>query len=277
MPLSKLSQRLFFSFLVLFLTCVSSTVAGEESTSELIPWSWQVTPNDVDGPEDYCPSTLSILGTFAIINVLVSLIGLVSGNRKVIEFVACGYSDGDDDEPTWFYMFIFPLGLNLGPNALIAYLYSTTPGFGESFSIWDLTLFYTTRPRLSWLLLVVFMNIDTVRSSDTHYIRSAKAAVAAEFCLQLMSSYYMGRTAHFAAKNDFYSHLGTAPEDARVMYAGALLSLVSLFFTLVNLADILFSDAGSDTSFSVVLLIGCTSWLGSWIFWGGFVGLAGNL
>ena len=121
------------------------------------------------------------------------------------------------------------------------------------------------------------MNIDAVRSGDTHYIRSAMAAVAARFCLQLMSSYYMGKTAHFAATKGFNSHPGTAPEDARVMYSGTLLSLVSLFFTLVNLAYILFSSAEYDTSFFVVFLIGCTSWLGSWIFWGGFVGLAGNL
>ena len=266
-------------FLSLFLSSMSNFPATAVDTSivDFIPWSWQVGPNAVDETEDFCPSTLSILGTFAIINVLVSLFGLVAGNRTVVAYVTCGCCSGDDDDPTWFYMFIFPLGLNLGPNALIAYLYKTTPGFGDTFSIWDLTLFYTTRPRLSWLLLVIFMNIDALRASNTHYIRSAKAAVAAEVVLQLMSSYYMGRTVHFAADKEFYSHPGTAPEDARVMYAGALLSLVSLFFTLLSLIYILFSDAEYDTSFFVVVLIGCTSWLGSWIFWGGFVGLAGNL
>ena len=121
------------------------------------------------------------------------------------------------------------------------------------------------------------MNIDALRSKETHYIRSAKAAVAAEVCLQLMSSYYMGKTAHFAAQYGYYSHPGTAPRDARVMYAGALLSLASLLFTMLSLLYILFSNAESETSFFVVVLIGCTSWLGSWMFWGEFVGLAGSL
>ena len=244
--------------------------------SEWIPWSWQVRPGSSWSSLDFCPSTAWILGTFAIVNVLVSLACLVIGNRRFIKFITCHCCDGEDDKITWFYMFIFPLGLNLGSNALIAYLYKTTPGFGNGFTIWDLTLFYTTRPRLAWLMLVVFMNIDTVRLSDSKYIRSAKAAVAAELCLQLISSYYTGRTAHFAATNGFYSHPGHVPEQARVMYAGALLSLVSLFFTLASLVYILFVDAGSDTTFFAAVFIAATSWLGSWIFWGGFVRLSGD-
>ena len=247
-----------------------------QSTNPYIPWSWQVRPDDTSGGEEFCPSVASILGTFGFINIAVSLLSLIFGNRKVIRFITCGWFDGDDDKPTWFYMFIFPLGINLGPNALIAYLYKTTPDFGQAFSIVDLTLFYTTRPRLSWLVLVVFMNIDAVRGKDTNYIRSAKAAVAAELCLQLISSYYMGWTAHFAVENGYYSHPGSAPSDARTMYAGALLSLVSLFFTLCSLVYILFAEADVDTTFFAAILISCTSWLGSWIFWGGFVHLSGH-
>ena len=261
----------------IFLASYFPATAFGQYSAEFIPWSWQVNPNAINGPEDFCPSTDSILGTFAIVNILVSLFGLVAGNRRVIKFVTCGYCDGEDTKPTWFYMFVFPLGLNLGPSALIAFLYKNTPGFGDKFTIWDLTLFYTTRPRLSWLMLVIFMNFDSFRLEGTKYIRSAKAAVAAEVCLQIMSSYYMGKTVRFAAKNGYYSRPGIAPEDARVMYAGALLSLVSLFFTLIGLISILFTNPEYETTFFATVLVGCTSWLSSWIFWGGFVRLAGDL
>lgn len=166
--------------------------------------------------------------------------------------------------------------MNLGSSALIAYLYQTTPGFGKHFTIHDLTLVYTTRPRLSWLMLFIFMEIDTVRQNGKNYVKSAKFAVAAEMVLQIISSYYMKRTAHLAAKNGCYSHPGSAPPDARIMDAGALLSLVSLFFTLLSLLGILFADPRFDYSFIVVTPIGCTSWLASWLFWGGFVHLVRN-
>ena len=260
----------------LLLAIPFSATASAQSPSSYVPWSWQVRPNNGTGREDFCPSTASILATFAAVNVLVSIIGLLAGNRQIISWMSFGFLDGENDKDTWFYMFMFPLCINLGSNALIAYLYEMTPGFGHRFTIWDLTLFYTTKPRLSWLVLVIFMNLDTARSKGSKYIRAAKAAVAAEIILQVMSSYYMGKTASFATKNGYYNHPKTAPADARAMYAGALLSLVAVFFTLLCLVYILFSDASIDTSFFAALLVGCTSWLGSWLFWGGFVHLEGN-
>lgn len=268
----------FFGFYMCFYSLVLISylpvTVSSQSPADFIPWTWQVGHFTTDN--GVCPSTASILATFAVINILVSILSLIVGNQKLIESVTCGYIDGDDDKVTWFYMFIFPLGINLGSNALIAYLYKSTPGFGENFTIADLTLFYTTRPRLSWLVLVIFMNIDALRKKEKRYIRSAKAAVAAEALLQILSSYYMGKTVHFAAKNGYYRHIGAAPQDARVMYAAALLSLVSLFFTLISLVFIL-NRSHQKTTFPVLVIIGCTSWLGSWMFWGGFVSLAGPL
>ena len=208
--------------------------------------------------------------------MVVSVISLIAGNSRVIKFLTCSFCGSEGDNPTWFYMFLFPLATNLGANALIAYLYKTTPGFGETFTIGDLILFFTTRPRLSWIVLVVFMNLDTLRDKDARYSRSAKSAVAAEVCLQLISSYYMGWTANFAARNGYYSHPERASDDARIMYAGALLALVSLIFTIGSLVYILFADADSHTTFVAIIMIGCTSWLASWLFWGEYVGLSQN-
>jgi hypothetical protein len=54
---------------------------------QYLPWTWSVKSSD---PNAHCPPASSILGTFAIINVLVSLIGLVFGNRVVTNKISCG-------------------------------------------------------------------------------------------------------------------------------------------------------------------------------------------
>lgn len=120
-------------------------------------------------------------------------------------------------------------------------------------------------------MLVIFMEIDTFRQNGRNYVKSAKAAVAAEMVLRIISSYYIGRAAHLATKNGYYSHPGSAPPDARIMYAGALLSLVSLYFTLFNFIYSLFANARFGSLLVMVTLIGYTVWLASWLFWGGFV------
>ncbi|MDI1493528.1 MAG: hypothetical protein OHK93_005318 [Ramalina farinacea] len=263
--------QLYVSLLAFFFSSAASA-----DDDQYIPWSWRVQPDARSDMEGTCPSAVQILGTFAFVNVVVSVISLIAGNSKVIKSLTCGFCGSESDSETWFYMFLFPLATNLGANALIAYLYKTTPGFGDTFTIGDLILFFTTRPRLSWIVLVVFMNLDTVRNKDTRYSKSAKSAVAAEVFLQFISSYYMGWTANFAARNGYYSHPERASDDARIMYAGALLALISLIFTIGSLIYILFVDAELDTTFAAIITIGCTSWLASWLFWGGYVGLSQN-
>ena len=270
------SSRLYFS-IVLWIAFFSPKVSTQSPPSDYVPWQWEVTTYQ-DEPLDFCPSSVSILVNFAIINVLVSLISLLVGNSKFIEKITCGLIDDDDKHISWYYMFIFPLGINLGSNALIAHTYKHTAGF-ETFSTWELTLFYTTRPRLTWLVLVFFMNLSAISSEKSDksnkYIKAAKAAVAAEVVLQGMSSYYMGWTVSFASKHNYYLNPSGAPKNANIMYAGALLSLISLFFTLVCLVIILLREKRHSRSFYLMLLICCTSWLGSWLFWVGFVLLEG--
>lgn len=262
-----------------FSLTVFADPAADYNPADYIPWSWRVKSRTFPSL-DYCPPAASILGNFAIINVLVSLVSLFLGNSKIVKLITCGCIDGDEDDDKkslwWLFMFLFPFGLNLGSNALVAHRYRTVHGF-DDFHTWDLTLFYTTRPRLAWVALVIFMNIDTNKSKNsTKYMKSAKAAVLAEIVLQIMSSYYMGWTASFATKHGYYHHPTAAPENANIMYAGALLSLISLFSTLICLVAILIQAGSFESSFTPILMVSCTSWLGSWLFWIGFVSLEGD-
>ena len=278
------------SFVIaLLITCIqsASTSSSEPGRSDLIPWKWSVKPEDSSDRGGECPSELSILGTFGIINILVSTASLVTGHRWFVKKITCGYFGRNDETRSWYLLFIFPLGLQLDANAFIGYLYGTAPGYGSTFSIVDLMLFYTTRPRLSWLILAFFTLIDSCTWDQNLYEKSTKAALLAEILLQLIASYYTGTTVHFASQHGYYynGHLnGQYATGAKLMYAGAMISLIFLFLTLIFLIRFVIRrpehwdkyQRSYRVSAIPLAVISCTTWLGSWLFWAGYVQLAGD-
>jgi hypothetical protein len=50
-------------------------------------------------------------------------------------------------------MWIFPVGLNLLANAIVAAMIQHSPGYLATFKVWELMLFLMARPRLSWIIL----------------------------------------------------------------------------------------------------------------------------
>lgn len=70
---------------------------------QYLPWTWTVKPSDLS---THCPPASSILGTFAVVNVLVSIIGLIFGNRLVVNFVSCGVfgRPGRPGSTGWAYL-----------------------------------------------------------------------------------------------------------------------------------------------------------------------------
>ena len=99
--------------------------------------------------------------------------------------------------------------------------------------------------------------------------------------------YYYGRTAHFATTKGYYiiGHLkGPHAHDAHIMYAGALLALIGGSYSIIFVPMQLLVHGASTRSappnawliyFSITLMT--YAWIGAWLFWVGYVRLAGDL
>jgi hypothetical protein len=82
-------------------------MASNQSQADLIPWQWYLQPTV---PIYACPSPTAILTTFFIINVLVSLLNLILGHRKIVNFITFGLFRKPLGN-TWWFMFLLPLGI----------------------------------------------------------------------------------------------------------------------------------------------------------------------
>jgi hypothetical protein len=280
---------------------------------QYLPWTWTVKPSDLN---THCPPASNILGTFAVVNVLVSIVGLIFGNRLVVNIVSCGVF-GRPGSIGWAYLWIITLALQFGSNAVAAMIIKHTSGYGSDFAITQLMLFYITRPRLSWIFLAAFggikrqkkeyqRSISRNEESQTEYPWGSSfiSQFIAELVLQVINLATIGRVVHFAATHGYYHidhQYSSVPHAAHLMYAGALYYMVSLvvflgqfplIFTFLwmrerrqwereSLASSFFTgEIGKGivvTVQSVVVILAVSTWLASWLFWSGYVLLEGNL
>ncbi|ORY18927.1 hypothetical protein BCR34DRAFT_595761 [Clohesyomyces aquaticus] len=278
------------------------------NTTQLLPWGWSITPQD-----DHlllCPSASRILGTFALVNALVTALSIPFGNRVFLNWLTHRRFFKNPDSVDHRWTWIITVGLQLSANALVGYIFQRSPGYNANFKIWELMLFFTVRPRLSWIALTVlglYERSSTRRQRRLHKTENskdqpipdrpwgsaAKSQAFAEVALQIMALYVMGTTVHFGARHGYYKLKTTTykslPLSAHLMYSGAMFYLVSgcliIFYELCGLL----MEYGDEThesrneedehSGSILLFVWvnltCT-WMASWIFWAGFVRLAGN-
>ena len=124
------------------------TSSDDAARAAFIPWSWVVKPG---AGQVNCPSASATLRTFAIVNGVVVFLSLIVGNRAFL-YSLSGKRLGKSSSHTWRYMWLVTFGLQLAANALVASIY-TSSGNKNSPTIWQLVLFFTTRPRLGWLVL----------------------------------------------------------------------------------------------------------------------------
>ncbi|KAH8906645.1 hypothetical protein BR93DRAFT_978207 [Coniochaeta sp. PMI_546] len=208
----------------------STWVDNDDSTTfayqYFIPWEWTVEPLDATAT---CPSPSSILLSFAVVNIVVALSGIVLGRRTVVERLTFGIF-GKLESHLWPLMVLLNIGINvLGNyiNAIQVLRQSTAP-------IWEVILFWFTRPRLSWLSTLL------ARTNDKRelYISVAASAFLVEVVLQAAGSYYLGFTVHHGVRNNIYKDGPTSfyfvPNYNQVflMYVGAALWIATVWFIL---------------------------------------------
>ena len=268
-----------------------------------IPWSWEVTP--LNTTSHACPSSSSILGTYAAVNILTAALGLIFSHRFMTKKITFGMF-GRAGSTSWKWMWLLQLGLHFGADLIVALLITRTSGYDHANAprVWDLALFFTTRPRMAWIFLGFLgttgtggrreavvapthssqpetpsrtalpaaneegyelthtsarasgslsdlstteadkaqTNLEPPRSKDQacdgpidgYWTSAAKQTLITEAIMQLVGTYYLGRTAHFAASHGYYLPNRLHNHDARLMYAGALLFLVVAYVTFLG-------------------------------------------
>ena len=258
------------------------------SHNSLFAWNWQVVYDPTEkanATAPYkCPTKTAQLGSFALVNVITVVASVILGHRKVVKYLTCKLFGNTEDSTSWWALSgALSAGLSIGANAINAILIKHTFGFGHV-SVVSLVLLWCARPRLAWLGALLAM----VGEDENYYTSLGASCSIAEGILQGIASFYIGRTAHWGVMLGYLQkgHMEGIPgaHDAAMMYAGALLWLVTvglmfivwIIFTAYSMLE---SDKEADDSsafgiaFSISMVLPL---IGQWLFWAGFIGLAGD-
>ena len=200
------------------------------TSTELIPWRWNVKPSKEPNPghrhsrsSSTCASTEGKLGSVFLINSATLIAGLY------IQSFRCHYPH----PRSWLVSGLAIAALQFSANWISAALVQATAGY-ETISIVQLTLLWSSMPRLTWstVLLVIFRPF---RRTALHTIASC---LFAEAILQAPSASIMMQTINYGREHSFYSQgmarLEAAPA-AQYMYLGAAMWLVIIVVTSVSL------------------------------------------
>jgi hypothetical protein len=279
-----------------------------EERATWLPNIWIITPKNAN---ETCPSSSSILGTFAVENLVFATLALVTSNAKVVHpvirvvfnpilrFITCG-KFGQDGPPqygpsiSWFFTWIITLGLQLASSTIIAVFITRDENVASSFTIGDLLLFFTTRPRSTW----IFRAITLSTRWRKYYLSSAFSCIVAEFILHGLALYVMGRVVKSGKANDLDDPTeildSSIPGPVRLLYPSALLYLIAdilLFLAVVlfllldflprklwwressykHIKDDIYSFMGVCCFFFAIM------WIANWLFWTGYVQYSGEL
>jgi len=131
---------------------------------------------------------------------------------------------------------------------------------------------------------------DSRPQKQRPWLTSSKSAVIAEYTLSFISLAIYGRTAHFAATHGYYHPSAKISSSAKLMYAGALLHIVTFLSNYTIYAGLFWThvrhygldeDANevepSDRIGYFFLAFMLFPWIASWLFWAGYLRLAGTI
>lgn len=100
----------------------------------------------------------------------------------------------------------------------------------------------------------------------------------------LISMYYYGWTAHFATTKGYYiigQLKGPHAHDAHLMYAGALLAVIGGAYSIIGVPMYFIVHRDSERPRKIPAMASMSlmvnAWIGAWLFWVGYVRLAGDL
>ncbi|KAF8855318.1 hypothetical protein BDZ45DRAFT_506509 [Acephala macrosclerotiorum] len=217
-----------------------STMPGNWTTllsvqrSEMIPGSWDLTPNLASTtPKQSHPPNSSKLLVFAGVNFAMLVLVPILGRRTTIKFLTFGHL-GHQDVGSWYYTGPVTVVLHVASNAINAAIVKSVPGF-EHTSITALTFFWCTRPRLAWLIVVLL----PYQKEKSMYFAAAASILSCEVILQIIGVYYTGSAVNYAQRQKFLegqlAGSGYA-KQAKIMYASALLWLILVPFVIAALA-----------------------------------------
>ncbi|KAH0559313.1 hypothetical protein GP486_004176 [Trichoglossum hirsutum] len=200
----------------------------------LFPWKWYIHYTPPNGtrtaPPPTCPSNLSKLGAFVLVNAVILLVTAILGRATVVQAVTFGKL-GTPGSPFWPFTALCTTGLSILANFANAYIVHSTPGYGHT-STTELALLWLSRPRISWVAVVLVM-IERERGM---YFSVGASALLSEVILQTLGAVYLGRTVHFA---QVYKYLRIGHVDgvviprgkwAYVMFIGAALWITAIGF-----------------------------------------------
>lgn len=158
-------------------------------------------------------------------------------------------NDGSAEVVETILLAIFLAGVQVGFNFATAVVVQRTPGYSQV-NVPLLALLFCSRPRLGWLACLLsaiprwvleqwlhMTDHASLVSGETVVARVAVSSAMGEVIMQLLGSYFLGKTAHVGVIREFYQRNHLSPFEngmqARNMYGGAMLWVVAAFFVVV--------------------------------------------
>jgi len=184
----------------------------------------------------------------------------------------------EDGEPSGTHgilrSIIFGLGFEFGKHAVIARLYQLTPDYVMTASIGDVVLLYIAQPRMTWIFLAL------VSAFKTDF--SIIPAIIVEIILQIVTYVTLAKVSIHGQNSGFLagkSGWQSLSSEGRLFYAGAFyMVFMDGMCILLFLFPLLASEKDGRESPLVwaFLFVLVGPWMGSWLFWAGFLQLFGD-
>ncbi|WAO94691.1 Hypothetical protein NCS54_01228600 [Fusarium falciforme] len=271
---------------------------------QYIPWDYTLTST-----AGQCPSKARVLGTYAVTAAIISALCLLVGHRRIARWITCHWL-GHPDSRAWRWTWIFPLGLSLAAAAINVAIIVQHESRDSDYPRHSLFFLQLTLPRMSFFCLLIVFCIQLLhrRHEQTRQIHegqdenavkkglvsqvdhgsAAASALIAELLIQLPLLSYLGKIGYFAFSNGYLptdSNYPQVPTAARMMHGAALYHLgsscVALLVLIVYCTGLFPSFRPSQHRhikylMCVCVILGMFTFCADWIFWAGFLELAGD-